>query len=517
MKKPSICLSFLTVSLCLLCWLSKPTPLWAQSPGNNAVWGSGGTPSGSAAYIDASASAALTDDICTTLFNIISNSNYPARGAVIDARGISANNSKSDGNGNMTCAGTPWQSGSSSTTNPATILLPAGYTLQCTGCSGPGNIVISQTWVLPNGSKIIGEGPDNGPNATLQAASGSSFTGSAMIEMGSSSPPFACPGTSVPVCTGVVVDHLTLEASSNNIDGIHNAYSQEGSYARDVRFTDFGGTGLSVSAPYSGPYIDLYYTASSEEQCSEGVCPACARLNAQTLGIHGVTCIGTDAVAGLNNGAAIFVDASSNTVEDIRVEGFSDSVRIGDIASGIVGNVVVSNINSAIGTTGQIKSVVHVCGRNPNTNFLSCPNNNANGGATVNDIVVLQATDFNGNNTSPPPTRFSAVIQDDVTGTLITPQGTGTAFGGTTGLYTLGEQEGGNGYLQYPRLATNPSPNGNNFSTAVPTWIVGTGSIAGQQCSLPGALYSNTTGSSSSALYVCKWVLSTSLQWTDLL
>jgi hypothetical protein len=480
----------------------------AQSQGNNAVWGSGSSPAGSAAFIDASAFLAVPPvDICATLYSIISSSSYPAGGAVIDARGINATNSATDGNGNMTCAYSPWSNGSASTTNPATILLPAGYNVGCMGCSGNGNIIISQAWTLPNGSKIIGEGPNAGLNATLEAA-GSGFNtnyGAVMIQMGSSASGVCPLVNSNPVCTGVAVEHITLEASNLNIDGIDNEFSQEGSYVNDVTLNDIGGTGLSVGAPNSGPYTDLYYLA--ETSCGT-TCPVCVMLNAGTLGIHGMTCIGSSTTATSDN-AAIYVNAANNSIEDVHVEAFGDAIQIGDVASGTIGNIFVKNLSAGLNGTRMhhLVNTVHICGPNYSSQFGSC----AQTGATVEDVVVLQATNLNGNT----GTVYSTIVQDDVTGTSITPA---SAAEGEVGMYVLGEQVGGNGYQQNSRLTTSPSNSANGtapYSTAVSTWLSGTGTISGS-CQQPGALYSNASGSSGSAIYVCKWATGTSLQWADL-
>lgn len=500
-----------TIVLLLVGWLSMPIRSEAQNQGKNAVWGSGSTPSASAAFIDASAFANVNDDICVTLYNIISPSSYPSSGAVIDARGIDHTNSHSDGNGNMLCAESPWLHSGSPTNHPATILLPAGYSTP-----GSGGIIISQTWILPNGSKIIGEGPNPNASAILQAAS--SFTaGSAMIEMGSSSST-VCPldSNNVPVCTGISVEHMTLDGSSLAIHGIDDSYAQDRSYVRDVALKDFGGTGLSVSAPNSGPFTDMYYAAKVESSCDGSICPVCAVLQAQTLGIHGITCIGATSVSKgqTNQGAGIYVNASNNSVEDAHSEVFADAVRIGDIASGAVGNVVVSNVSSAISGTqqGNIASVVHICGARSNGNFLTC-NNHTNGGATVSDITILQAADQNGN-VFVPPTAVSAVIIDDVSGTSITP---GMNSGAPAALYVLGEQEPVGVNNQYSRFASSPSTSGNNLSTVVPTWTVGGNIGANQTCSLPGALYSNSIGGSGSSVYVCSWTSGGSLQWRNLI
>jgi hypothetical protein len=494
-----------TVALLLSGVLFAPVRIEAQQ-GNNAVWGAGSTPAGSAAYIDASAFASTSTDLCATLYSIISSTSYPPSGAVIDARGINASNSANDGNGNMKCVGTPWVNGTGNTTNPATILLPPGYTIGCMGCTGSGNILIYQTWTLPNGSKIIGQGPNPGANATLQAAS--SFSGTAMIVMGSSSSPFACPlVSSTYVCTGISVEHITLEASNMSIDGIDNNYSQAGSYVTDVSFSDVGGTGLSVSAPNSGPYSDLNYSAAQPSSAGS----VCAELQAQTRGIHGITCIGNSNVASGANSAAIYVNASNNSIEDAHVESFTDGVRIGDTTTA-VGNVVVSNLsmtnrsNMGGNTYGYMLNTVHICGPNTNAIFMACSNTNP----ITQDVSIYQASDFSTG-------HLSTVIQDDMTGTSIPPQNGSPSVA----TYVLGEgAQIGTGNPQYSRFGTSPSVfssscTTSSCSTAVPTWLTGDGSSAGgQTCTLPGSLYSNTGGSY--AIYVCTWV-SGALKWAGLI
>ncbi len=214
----------------------------AQTTGNNAVYNGGGVV-GSSAFIDAQAFAngVQGNDICTVLYNIISPSSYPPNGAVIDARGFNVNNAPSS-SGNLTCSGTPWQSSNgNSTNNPATILLP--YT----------QIEITKTWVLPNGSRITANAPgrDFPSLGFLQAASG--FTGP-MIQMGNSS----CPSG---ICTGISVEHVTLDANNQAIDAIDNFNAQEQSFVNDVFLNNIGGVGLNVGAANSGPYSNIRFTA----------------------------------------------------------------------------------------------------------------------------------------------------------------------------------------------------------------------------------------------------------------
>jgi hypothetical protein len=199
--------TFFAIVAVLAGWLSAlPTRAEAQgSQGQNAVYpASGVCCKGSYAFIDASQflGNGQGKDLCDTIYGIFNNSfqnTYPTLGAVIDARGIK-------GATNLTCThGTPWTEGSNTVSLPSTILLPA------TGGSQPTPIVISSPWILPSNTHLIGEGDANpvsatNPATTIQAAIG--FSG-AMIQFGSSS---VCPlVNSVPTCTGISVENLTLD------------------------------------------------------------------------------------------------------------------------------------------------------------------------------------------------------------------------------------------------------------------------------------------------------------------
>jgi hypothetical protein len=114
---------------------------------------------------------------------------------------------------------------------------------------------------------LIGEGdgiPSTGstPGTTIQPATG--FSGS-MIQFGTapppSSPPICPPVGSVYTCTGISVENLTLDGKGQSVNGITNAYSQDGSYVNHVRLYQILGTGLSVSgnASNSGPYSNITF------------------------------------------------------------------------------------------------------------------------------------------------------------------------------------------------------------------------------------------------------------------
>jgi hypothetical protein len=199
--------AFISGVIVLGWFLICPVEMAAQStggnPGNNAVFNSSSSCCiGSSAFIDALVLQG-SGDFCATIYGILNSPNYSP--AVIDARGISAR---------LTCASntSPWFTQSGGYLNkPSTILLPA------TSATNP--ITISIGWVLPNGTKLIGEGTTNPTfntsNAQAQTtiqASGTFPSGSAMIQFGDSH----CPRQ---ICAGISVESLTLYGNSQTITG----------------------------------------------------------------------------------------------------------------------------------------------------------------------------------------------------------------------------------------------------------------------------------------------------------
>jgi hypothetical protein len=448
------------------------SPTLVNAQGDTAVYNSSSTVTGSSAYIDASV---FSGDICAQIHTALGN--LPSTGGLIDARGIIPK-------GSQPCATNPFLN----VTVPSTVLLPPTF------------ITIETTWTLPGGTKISGEGP---LATVLQACSTTSctsnFSGSVMISMCSSA------------CTGVSIEHLQLDARNgvtNNqnttwIDAIDNANAQDFSYVDDVILSNVGLIGLNISAPNSGPYTKINYLAAS---CNGTQCPACVKIQAQTRGLHGITCIGDKSVSSNCNGgncsgfAGIFVNASNNSIEDVHLEGFWDGIEIGNTGSGsTVGNTVVSNVTSGVSGAGPVINTVHICGNNPppSTHFGECLTP-----GTVSDVTILAASDI-----SPGVNNNTTSIQDDVTGTSITPPNTSSES--FVALYALGEEVGGSTTKQYSRFATSPSASSGTsapYSTAVPTWSVGSG-LPPSSCVTPGALYSNKTGAappaSPTAVYVC--------------
>jgi hypothetical protein len=487
--------SLASVALALLVCFTLPSS--AQTPntnqqGENTVYSSSGV-TASTAFIDASSFCASAgscqagDDFCTVLSAALAK--LPLTGAVVDARGVVPPSGGTPGVPPplSNCTINPF----AEVTNPSTVLLPAAF------------IVMSQTWVLPDRTRIIGVNSPSGASTTLSA--GASMTGS-MVEMGGPSP--TCSGA----CTGVSVEHLRL-ASINNptINGIHNGYSQDSSFVNDVSMilsqTATAGTGLLVdnNAQNSGPYSIISFNAqgnssscSNVQVCHGTSCIACAKLQVGTKGLHNITCTGNPTLSctGASGDAAIFVDASNNSVENAHVEGFWDALEVGNVSSGTVQNVTLTNIAGGFSTSGAVTNTVHLCGAHSDD---SDPCNATAG--TVNDVTILNAVNSSG--------KCSAVVQDDITGSTIglTSQPPNTQY---VGMYILGDQIGSG----YARFSVNPSVKGTSNAcsgfnpTDVPTWQIG--SQVPSTCTTPGALYSNTSGTGS-AVYVC-----TATGWVNL-
>jgi hypothetical protein len=504
MKRSSVFItqwSFFELLVLLLAVLLMSSPLVsvAQSQGNNAVWASSTSLAGSPAFIDASTfyTGSTGPDICQVINGILNSATgygtYPATGAVIDARGILTLPNGMSGGGSQPCSINPFQSSGGSGTLvsvPSTVLLPAS------------TLLVSVTWVLPSNTKIVGEGQ----YTTLKAHS---FTSGDIVDMCGSSGP----------CTGVSIEHLnvsgpvcTMTPTSNSLNGIVNNYAQGGSYVNDVGTCDIGLTSLKITsnASNSGPYsnLSLNVANTSSTSCSGGLggsCPACVDIEAQTKGLHGVTCIGDKGVAGgqgnSKEDAGIYVNYSNNTVEDVHIEAFWDGVEVGDTSASTVTNVVLSNVNGGQ-SVGPVTNVVHICGTtHPNSGtFGTCAV-----AGTVTDVTILQATqDGDGNSDS-------TSVLDDVTGTSIAAPS--AAASSMAGFYSLGEQVVSGGYS---RFSTSPSAtNTTTLSTMVPTWSAGgtMTSITGDSCSTPGSIYSNTDGGSTTSVYVCTYNGTTGYYW----
>jgi hypothetical protein len=412
---------------------SFSTQLHAQK-GNNAVCtGSGTVPSWaacSASILDATQFSGA--DVCAKIASAISAA--PAVGAVIDARGVSPG----------TCASVPWN-GTGSTPNPAVILLPAG------------TITIPSTWVLPNYTRVFGQGQRGSPSASGTVIQGASTfsTGTPMIEFGyissgscASSPLF-----------GISVQDVMLEGPSTgqSVVGILNQCAEELSFVSRVNFYQINGTSLeitSIHAQNSGPYSDL--TCSPGSGYSSGT--VCVDINGvgDTRGIHGLT---ATAPSGTSSGplAAVLLDSNNNTIEDAHFEGFQNGILVGANAS--------ANSNALFNITGGT-------GAGPMNNVVEISNAH-----TVTDLSIMAVSSGGATNS----------IEDQEYGS--TALSIPDAY---VGLYAIGAQISASVYSRF------------NTSPKAPGWLSGAVTVSGSCTPVAnGTLYSNSSGGNGSSLYVC--------------
>jgi hypothetical protein len=405
--------------------------------GNNAVYNSSGTCTSSScgssgAFIDATVFISKATDFCGVLNYMLTPSNgvIPPKGAVIDARGLNSVITS------MTCTVSPW-AGIANPIPPSTILLPA------TGSGTSATpIIISNAWVLPSNTHLIGVG-DGVSGTTIQAASGTSLP--TMIQFGSSSTTI-CPSG---VCTGISVENLTLDGQAQAVDGIINQNAQTNSYVDHVRIYQILGTGLNISttgANNSGPYSNILFDTGGYSGASSTVC---ASINGTTgtYGIHGLTCHSETNDAN----AAVLLDSSNNSISDVRIVGFYDGIRVGANANA-QSNVLLNIIGDTTSTGASPIIVVHI----------------ENVGNTVSDLSIMGANNAGGS-------ASTITIKDDSFSPTPT-QLTDTSVA----MYALGEKDTNTG--AYSRYTTSPN---------AATWVVGAGAppSSGTTCSR-GSLFS---------------------------
>ena len=411
-------------------------------------------------------------DLCDAIYGVLNDlygNTYPSNGAVIDARGVS-------GAANLTWThGSPWTEGGNTVTAPSTILLPATGALP----TNPSNsIVISTSWILPPNTHLIGEGDGipifstggsliSAPGTTIQAASG--FSGS-MIQIGAPSP--VCPlVNTIPTCTGISVENLTLDGQGQSINGITNAYSQDATSVNHVSLYQIRGVGLLIeqgssggNATNSGPYSNITFDTGSYQGTTGTVCAQI--LNAgSTHGIHGLSC-----AAETNDApAAVLLDSSNNSIEDVRIVGFYDGISVGKNAPA-QSNVLLNIIGDTARSSGPTPvRVIHI-----------------QPGNTVTDLSIMGLENMGGTGTY--------TLWDDLTGPQLSDP--------SVGIYALGDSVNGG----YSRYTTSPN---------LPTWVAGPNFPSGSSCAR-GSLYSCTGGSMScdgAALWACALYTNGVLQW----
>jgi hypothetical protein len=395
------------------------------------------TANGSFGLIDASQYVG-PGDICGAINTILTNYLTTEYGIVVDARGVNPGIAQP-------CSTNPW-AGVNDPHFTSVVLLP------------PGTIKIGATWLLPQHTRVVGQGPGA---TVLQAAPG--FSGTYMIDMGS---PTLCSvdlATGFPDCPSVQVEHLTIDGNSGNglsVGGIRNRSSQEKSYVNDVTFTNIANGNIaldieSTSSFNSGPYTNLTMS-------NVGTCLNIGNHALPTRGVHGLTCSTTP-----TSTVAIYLDGINNSLEDIYILGgggsSQDGILVGSQAP--AGNNLLFNISGS-----GLNNVVHICGTNQ---MGHCPGN-----ASVSDITMLGVTRMSTGNT----------IKDDLTST--------TLADATVGMYVVGEPVQGNtpGTIGYSRFTTSSNTN-------APTWLVGAARPS-SPCAT-GSLFSQTASSATTTLWGC--------------
>ena len=281
-------------------------------------------------------------DFCTVVSKALTQllSVSPA-GGVVDARGVLP-----FGAGTEPCSSDPFVPLETLSLNPpVTILLPA-YNIELNPTSGAG----SGTWVLPNNVRLVG----TGFQTVLLGAATCCYTAGYLIDMGSL--------TCSTGYTGIGIEHLQVVTQalattpSTYYGGIDNECAGEGSYVSDVKIsgnpstpTALGAVGLMIGAGAvnSGPYTDIYVVAAPGNTCGSSYPSnvSCVSVLTQTRGIHGISCLGSEATGASSVSAGILVNASNNSIEDVHVESFYDGVALNDTSLGAINNIFVSNVD----------------------------------------------------------------------------------------------------------------------------------------------------------------------------
>jgi hypothetical protein len=439
---------------CILCAVSQRAEAQCVPPttqGFNTVYGifCGGTATQAAfTMVDASQ---FTGDICAAIAT--SFSTYASSvGVVVDARGF---NSVSP----QPCMGNPW---SGTAPLQTVVLLPSG------------TINMYTTWTLPADTRLIGEGINSTIlQACLSSACGSNFMGSAMLQM----------GCSTNDCPAISIEHLGLNGNglTSLTSGVFNQYSQELSHLDDVAFANIPGVALNImgapmgsGAENTGPHTKLTMT-------NVGTCVKIAAFGggitplANTRGIHGLSCT----LSSSSSGAAIYVDAPNNSLEDISITGngttSQDGILIGSMAFA-VGNVLFN-----IQGSGLTTSVVHISNQ-VTTGAPYCPPTGGSSSYNVCDLTILGVTSAGG----------TPSIKDELTNTTLTDP--------HVGVYILGEP------VQAGSTSTNVGYSLFTTSTSagVPTWLVGPGKPASSSSCSIGELYSRTGSLGMTTLFACR-------------
>ena len=129
------------------------------------------------------------------------------------------------------------------------------------------------------------------------------------------------------------MENLTLDGQGQlgqTVTGITNGFSQNGTFVNHVSLYQVFGTGLLVeasnggNASSSGPYSNITFDTGTSAVPTSTVCAQILNLTS-THGIHSLTCKSESNDAN----AAVLLDSSNNSIEDVRIVGFYDGIRVG--------------------------------------------------------------------------------------------------------------------------------------------------------------------------------------------
>jgi hypothetical protein len=281
-----------------------------------------------------------------------------------------------------------------------------------------------------------------------------------MIQFGDAN----CPQS---ICTGTSVENVTLDGNNAAVVGILNNYSQTNTYVNHVTLYRVLGTGLQIgtnapgSAQNSGPYSNIDYDTGSSGVSGS----VCAQIDVSgTKGFYGLTCRSTP-----ESQAAVLLDSSNNTLQDVRIAGFFDGILVGSQAPAS-SDVLLNILGDTMGNILAPPNVIHIS--NTNTN-------------TVTDIAILGVSNA---------VMGTYTIRDDVTGTTLVSSSQSDSY---EAMYVLGETK----YGGYSRYATSPNVNTWSFGNSAPN--------TSTNCPI-GSLYSciGSACNSTAALWGCSGSIS---------